>query len=214
MSKSTISDSWFVRVDGNEEFLRTKLTELQNCIDTQLIHALFHLGSKKDNTHTHFVIKTSSSQKQSFAVRIKKLFNIIKRTDYSIELWDGVIDGGAVSYMYHEELAQVLASKSVTQEQIQRAIVLNQEVQKVVSINKMKAGTKLVEKALNHYDGDYVPEREDILLFMLKEIHSGNSYHPGEFRLKSFVEEVQIKKSNADELKEYAYQLALRLWRP
>lgn len=213
MAKSTVSDKWFVRVDGNEEFLTQKLKILSECIDTQVIHGLFHMGERRDNTHIHFVIHTSSSQKQSFAIRIKKLFDITKKTEYAIEVWDGVHDGGAVSYMYHEENAKVLCSKGISQEEIDRAIALNQKVQEVVAVNKKRASGKLVDKAIEHFDFNSQPNRLDVLLYMLKEIQAGNSYHPGEFRLKSFVEEVIIKKSNAEELQDYARLCEARMWR-
>lgn len=213
MAKSIVSDKWFVRVDGNEEFLTQKLKILADCLDTKVLHGLFHLGERRDNSHTHFVIQTSPSQKQSFAVRIKKLFDIVKKNDYAIEIWDGIPDGGAVSYMYHEENAKVLFSKGISQEEIDRAIALNKKVQEVVSVNKKRASGKLVEKALEHFDFNSQPERREVLLFMLKEINKGDSYHPGEFRLKSFVEEVIIKKSNASELEEYARLCEARMWR-
>lgn len=213
MAKSTVSSLWFVRVDGSESFLTEKCDELANCIDTKAILAIRHLGDKKTNTHVHFVIDTSSSQKQSFAIRIKKLFGIQKRTDYAIEVWDGEKTGGAVSYMFHEEDFKEICRKGFSDEDVNMAYANHQATQKVVAVNKQKASGKLVDRTLEHFKDCTDPQnsRKEILTFMLQEIRAGNSYHPGEFRLKSFMEEVIIKLLPDSELDYYA-DLLLTKW--
>lgn len=208
MSKSVRSDKWFLRVDGNVEFLTQKFRELSSCLDTMELLAVFHLGEKKTNPHAHAVIRTSGTvQKQSFAIRIKTLFAIEKKTQYALDVWDGGREAGAVSYMFHEKDCRVLVCKDFDDDEINKARQLSAEVEKVVAINKQKASHLLVQKSIENQ----LTTRSEILLFMLKEIKEGNSYHPGMFKLKSFVEEVMIRQ--CDNLEDLAYKIENELWR-
>lgn len=214
-TKAQKSSTWFARVDGNREFLEGKLKELAQQIDVEQCLAYHHLGGKKDNSHCHFVIRLSGSpQKQSFAVRIKKLFSIDKKSDYALDVWDGVKDTGAVAYMFHEENAIQLVNKGFTEAELEKAKTANEAVQKVVAINKERASTKLVDKAIERFkDETYEVSNVDILHFMLKEIKDGNSYHPGMYRLKTFVEEVSLKLTRDEDMWGYAQRIADQLWR-
>lgn len=208
-AKQTMSDAWFVRIDGSHDFLKTQLNGFKGKIDTKRIFGIYHTGDRNDNPHCHFVIQTTGQvQKQSFALRCKNTFNIEKRSQYSVNVWDGNIE--AIAYMFHEEGASELVRMGFTDEEIKQAKAINESVQKVVNVNKQKASGKLVEKALEEFkDKDVV--RYDVLIFMLKQIQEGNNYHPGEGRLKMFVEEVMVRRTS--DLEGYAYELERRLWR-
>lgn len=208
MSKSVKGNAWFIRVDGNLEFLTQKCNELASNVDTVDMLAVFHKGEKGDNPHAHIVIVTFSIvQKQSFALRIKSLFSIDKRTQYAIDVWDGDKEKGASSYLWHESDAKLIVKKNFTEENIARQKELCVEVQKVVARNKEKASARLVERALT----EDLDSRYDILLWMLKQIKEGQAYHPGEYKLKQFVEEVMIRKTG--NISNYAMELERRLWR-
>lgn len=209
MSKSVKSNAWFVRVDGNKEFLTQKLKELEVSPDTIDLLAVFHRGEKKENPHAHFVITTFTIvQKQSFAIRMKTLFDITNRNQYAIEVWDTQKDKGAVSYMFHEEDAPILVKKNFLEEDLVKAKTVCAEVQKVVARNKEKASVRLVERALEEPGLD---TRLDILTWMLRQIKEGLAYHPGNYKLKQYVEEVEIRKS--EDVGEYARNLERQLWR-
>lgn len=202
MAKSEKSDKWFARVDGaGLEALRDKYMKLIGAIDTKCLFGAFHLGEKKDNPHIHFVIEIANPvQKQSFALRIKTLFGIEKKSQYALAVWDGVKGPGAMSYCYHEPDAVILPHTGISGDDIERAKFANESVQRVVAVNKEKASHKLVEKAyeycrneLNHFD------IHKCLTFMLSEIKEGNNYHPGEFMLKRYCEEVQVRMEDNTE---------------
>lgn len=208
------SDKWFVRIDGEESFLRQKCRELSECIDVKALLAAYHTGKTRENPHIHFVIELANEvQKQSFAVRIKSLFNIIKKTQYSLNVWDGNRGMGAVSYLFHEESAPILANVGFTNEELASARTANEAVQAVVAVNAERASGKLVNKALTQFEGQRDVNKYDILAFMLREIRDGNHYHPGMFRLKSFVEEVEIRRATDTELDQLAHHYAENLWR-
>lgn len=216
-TKSERSKYWFVRVDGPKEFLTSKCVELGSAIDIFAILAAYHTGKSKENPHCHFVVELKyekdqeGPQKQSFADRIKKVFGITNKNQYSLQKWDGVRGAGAVSYLFHEEDVSILVNKGFTDEDISAAKLANDAVQKVVNVNAERASGKLVQRALEHFKNGGT--RHEILVFMLKEIKEGNSYHPGMYRLKTFVEEVELKLKSPDELEEYAWDLEKNLWR-
>lgn len=215
MSKALRSKLWFVRFDGEKEFLRSKCVELSQCLDVVSMLAAYHVGNTKENPHTHFVIELSSEpQKQSFAVRLKKLFGLEQgNRNYALDVWDGDRDKGAVSYLFHEDtpLSELfLVNKGFTEAQISAASAANKAVQKVVAMNKEKASNKLVEKALTEFAGKR-PDRLEILEYMLRLCHNGENHLPKEFCLKHYVEEVYFKLTPTREIWNYADAL-IRKW--
>lgn len=194
-TKSTRSAYWFVRVDGPKDYLTSQCKTLVEKIDVISCLAAFHVGDKKEHPHLHMVVQLNSSpQKQSFAVRIKELFNIEKRSQYALDVWDGQRGAGACSYLFHEESAEILVNKGFSEDDIAVARAANDAVQRVVAINKDKASNKFVDKALSYFV-DKTPMKYDILHYLMKLCKDGECYWPGSFRAKQLVEEVQIKLS-------------------
>lgn len=198
MAKSVKSNLWFIRIDGQKEHLQQKCLELSRGIDTISLLAFYHVGGNKENPHCHICIETNVQiQKQSFAIRIKSLFGIEKKSQYAIQPWDGNRTSGAVSYMFHEDTAELLCNRGFTEPELQSARQSNDAVQRVVAINKEKASHKLVEKAYEYAMKDV--KRFDafkILSFMLCEIKEGNNYHPGDYMLKRYLEEIEVRMCN------------------
>lgn len=204
-TKAQRSKYWFVRVDGPEEFLRQKCSVLIEKIDTVALLGAYHKGDKKDNPHCHFVIELSSEpQKQSFAVRIKDLFNVEKRSQYALDIWDGRRGAGACSYLFHEADAIIIANKGFSDSDIADAKQANEAVQRVVAVNKERASNKFVDRALEHFpDG---ASAYDLLRYMMELCKNGELYWPGSFRAKQLIEEVEIKLSNdVDQIASHFY---------
>ena len=114
----TQSERWFVRVDGEENFLRQRCVELGLWNQTRTLHAIFHKGGKGENPHVHFIHTYEKLlQKQTYDLKIKQLFGVVG-TSYSTKVWDGEFKG-AGSYLYHEEEegkpAPVFATKGIEQ---------------------------------------------------------------------------------------------------
>lgn len=217
-AKSVRSKRWFVRVDGPKEFLTLKCGELADSVDVCSMLAAFHVGEKKEKPHIHFVIELRyerdalGPQKQSFADRVKKLFNIDKKTQYSVDVWDGIRGKGACSYLFHEEDPPILVNRGFTDQDIMEAKAANEAVQAVVAINKERASNKLVDRAIERFK-DMTVTRHDIVYYFLQLIHAGEHYHPGPFRFKSLVEEVLIKMQTPGSLEDFAYDYENSLWR-
>lgn len=184
-------------------------------IDCEQMLAVYHVGDKKLNPHTHFVIKmTKALQKQSMALRLKPMFGLeTSNKDYALDVWDGDTRQGATGYLFHEENVEILVNKGVDASDIEAARVACAAVQKVVAINKEKASVKLVDKALEHFEGKRHVTKQDILMFMGKRIIQGESYFPGSFGLKKMVEEVELKRCKSDdEIEMWAINQMNNLW--
>jgi len=192
-----VSDKWFVRVDGEKEFLRQKCLDMAKSSEYATIHAVFHTGSKKENPHIHYILsKDKAIQKQAFDNTVKKLFGVAG-TQYSTKPWDGEYKG-AGSYLYHEEdeenPADVFISKGIEELHITTMREYAKEWRVKVEEKKAKASVTLVQKAVEHFnknDGTRV-SLERIWKFMMDLIRSGENYFPGENILRKYAIEVLI----------------------
>lgn len=197
--KSAVSSLWFVRVDGDIEVLRPKVLSFASTIDVVSMLCVHHTGQKKENPHIHFVVgMTTSIQKQSFALRVKKVFEVVDR-GYAVDVWDGNRTEGACSYLFHEDNAPILVRKLWADDEVKEAQRIGQAIAKEVAKAKDKASQKLVERAVKHFESR-VPTKFDILSFMVDEINGNQAYHPGIYKLKSFIEEVEIKLTPKDQI--------------
>lgn len=197
--KSAVSSLWFVRVDGDIEVLRPKVLAFASTIDVVNMLSVHHTGQKRENPHIHFVCgMTTSIQKQSFALRVKRVFEVVDR-GYAVDVWDGNRGEGAASYLFHEPVWNILVSKGWSDDEVQEAQRIGQIVSKEVAKAKDKASQKLVERAVKHFDGRN-PCKFDITSYMIDEIHRGSAYHPGMFKLKSYIEEVELKLTPQNQL--------------
>lgn len=205
------SSSWFVRVDGKKEFLIDKLKELSNAIDTVKLLSLFHVGQKDENPHCHFVIVTNVViQQQSFAIRIKKLFDIQKKSEFAIKVWDG--SDAACSYMFHEPEEVMLVNKGYTDESINKFRELNKKVQEVIAVNKQRGGRAVTRLVDEFRDNGDTPTRREIWDRMINMIRDGEMYEPGDFKIKAYIEEVYLKTRSKDQWKAYVSERWSRLF--
>lgn len=217
--KSLRSKHWFARFDGEKEFLRRKCEELARCLDVTAMLAVYHEGNtrKDENPHVHFVIELNAEpQKQTFAVRLKKLFDLPQSfRDYSLGPWDGRPVEGASSYLFHEETLKenILVNKGWSESQIDLAIANDKKIKEVVAINKERASNKLVDKALARFKGKRLVTKHEVLVFMLMECKQGRNYLPKEFLLRHYLDEVMFGLTPEDEVDDYASNL-LRKWEP
>lgn len=215
-TKATRSVHWFVRLDGPETFLRLKCEELSHALDTVAMLAAFHKGKSGENPHCHFVITLSSEiQKQSFAIRLKKVFDITKSSQYALDVWDANRGKGAVSYLFHEADEKILVNKGFTQQEIMDAREANAAVQAVVAMNKEKASHTLVNRALEEFRDctDTWCIRTKILKFMVVLCKKGEVHWPGSFLIKKYVEEVELQLQSDDDLDQYVADLEKNLWK-
>jgi len=211
-TKSTRSSYWFVRVDGPLEFLREKCKEHSQHIDVVAMLAAYHVGQKKENPHCHFVVQLSSSpQKQSYAVRLKGLFAIEKRTQYALDTWDGNRGAGACSYLYHEDGAEILVNKGFTEQELADARSANIAVQRVIAVNKEKASNKFVDKAIAHFKEGSVTNRE-LLSYFMRLCKDGECYWPGVYRAKQLIEEVRIKMADDQDFENLVDEMEFKMF--
>lgn len=198
------SHQWFVRVDYPRDVVMDKVKHVLEWIDLKSALAVFHKGEKGDNPHFHMILTlTSELQKQSLDVRFKNLFNV-KGSQYSSKEWDG--KSGAGSYLFHEETDDVIVNKGYSQEHLDEFRRLNQEVKRVVEINKERGTNKMTQKLIDKLEPD--SSRETIFYAVMDAIREGEMYHPG-FRMSALVDEIYIKlasKKKWSDVKWYSWQ--------
>lgn len=195
------STKWFIRIDGNKDDLTERCKDMKGWIDCKRIFGMYHTGETKENPHCHIVLElTSELQKQSLDTRLKKLFKIEKKSQYSSKVWDG--ERSAVSYMFHEPDANVIVNKDFSEEELDKCKELNASVQRVVAINKDRAPGRAVQRVIDYF-GNEVPTRKDIGLRFLNMIREGEIYEPGNFQLEKYIEEVYLKTRPANEWDDY-----------
>jgi len=195
-SKSTVATSWFLRVDGDPEVLRPKVLLLAQALDVVSILATHHNGAKKENPHSHMVIQMATGvQKQTYALRMKKHFEVVDR-GYALDVWDGrKAEYGAGSYLFHEQPATILCNKNWTESEVQEAQRIAILTNEAVAEAKEKASVKFVERSLNEFKDKQVT-KYDIFNYMMQQVHQEKMYWPGTFKAKQMVEEVEIKLTN------------------
>lgn len=207
------SNKWFVRVDGNYDYCSSKIKDLLGAIDTVKLLCLFHTGEKNENPHIHFTLETNVIlQKQSLAVRIKNLFAVSKNKEYCIKVWDG--SDACHSYMFHETEINVLGCKGYTSEDLIRFQNLNEEVQKVVAVNKKKGGGQCQVMVDWYQENDHHPSKNEIFSDLLWKVQRGEMYEPGDFQLKKYVEEIFLKtRKTKEDVEQYIHDRFHELFR-
>lgn len=180
---------WFVRVTLPHSIIEEKIKLVSGWIDTVKILCLLHKGNKTEKEHCHFTVQLSSEiQKQSFDVRIKKVFDV-KGSDYSSKPWDG--EPPANTYMFHDSNYRIVANKGYDDATLANFRVENEKVQKVVEINKSRGPSKIVENVIQNYTG--APDKIQIASILLQKIRIGEMYEPGNYKLNNIIEEIFMK---------------------
>jgi len=190
------SDKWFIRVDGPKEFLAEKVVTLS--INCKLLLAVFHTGEKGDNPHCHILCHTEGElQKQSWDVKLKKLFGV-SGNGYASKPWDGrLIEEGAGTYLFHESVdSPILLRKGVTDEEIQRLKELSLIINKVIQANKEKAETKIPGKVIDTWItlGKPVWHDQSLVRVICQMAQQGECYLPKtDWQWKAYIEECKLR---------------------
>lgn len=207
------SDKWFFRVTVPHEFAKSEMSKMLQWIDLDTILGALHLGDKTENPHFHCVVKlTSQIQKQSFDVRVKKIYGVKGNNQYSSKPWDG--DDSACSYLFHEATAEVFVNRGYTEQDLDRFKKLNDDVQKVVAVNKSRAAHRHVDRVIEKINSSGKEwSRWDILREFIERIKTGEMYDPGDFMLKRYIEEIMIKQLNEDTISAYVHDRYYSLYK-
>lgn len=154
-----------------------------------------HKGSHGENQHIHFCIElTKTIQKQSFDVRVKKLFKLIGgNAEFSSKVWD--LKPEACSYLFHEDDVVILLNKGYSDEDIEFFKKLNERTQQIVEANKSAGANKSVLRIMEIVGPDC--RYDEIINCILDQVREGQMYHPG-FRMPNLIQEIYIKtRSNS-----------------
>lgn len=200
------SKMWYIRVTGPHEFLRQKLPTIQSWIDYSGMFVGLHNPDKdNENPHCHIALKIHSEiQKQSLDTRVKKLFDV-SGAQYSSKVWDG--DSRALSYMYHDEKAEIINKLGLTDAELEELKRTNGLVQEQVELAKEKASHKILDYAVSKCNTTM--SRHEIGAVILRAVMDGLFHHPGPYRLVNYILEVELllrKESPQEEKERIIYQ--------
>lgn len=163
-----------------------------------------HIGEKTEKEHVHGIINLSKIlQKQSFDVRLKSIFNV-SGADYSSKCWDGNMEHGAGSYMYHDPNATEIYCKGFTQDERTKFRECNKQVQAVVEENKSRASGRCVERTLELIkQSNRQWTRREILRTLLEDVRNDRMYECGDFIMRKYLEEIYCKQLSDSQWDQY-----------
>jgi len=208
MPATVKSTRWFFRVTLPHDAVRAmwkaaletvKLMDMTRCL------AVGHVGEKTEKEHVHFILELSKElQKQSFDVRIKSIFSV-KGADYSSKPWDGGMEHGAGSYLYHDPNATEIYRKGFTDDQLAKFRECNQQVQAVVEENRSRASGRCVDRTLTLItESNRNWTRQEIAYQLLADIREDKMYECGDFVLRKYIEEIYMKQLSKESWQQYA----------
>jgi len=198
------SERWFARVTIPHEFARSTINRVQEWIDLKQALVATHVGDRNEGEHIHLVIVLSSNlQKQSFDARLKAIYGVKGNANYSSKPWDG--DDRVCSYLFHDPQVEIILNKGYTESDMERFRKLNDDVQKVIAINKERCSNrhvdKLVEWVVDHVGNKWT--RYELFQEIMRRVREGEMYYPGDFQLKKIIEEVYIRTLDPDQFDAY-----------
>lgn len=201
---TTRSDKWFARVTLPHEFIK-QVVRTKLWIDVKRMLVVGHVGEKTEKEHAHFIVEFNSElQKQSVDARFRKLFCVLG-ADYSSKVWDGGMDAGAGSYLFHDPRAEIFYVKGISDDEIENFRRCNQQVQQVVEENRKRASGRCVDRVLEVIrESGTQWTRKMIMLRLLRDIRDGKMYEPGDFLIKRYLEEIYEKQLSDEKWIAYA----------
>lgn len=196
------SERWFARVTLPHAAFKAMM---KPWVDTTRLLVVGHVGSKTEKEHAHILVEfTSALQKQTIDARFKKQYGV-SGADYSSKVWDGGMDAGAGSYLFHDANAEIIHNKGFSIGEIEHFRKCNEQVQQVVEENRKRASGRCVDRVLEviRESGEQWT-RKMIMLRLLRDIRDGVMYEPGDFMLKRYLEEIYEKQLGDAEWLTYA----------
>jgi len=187
-SRDVKSTHWFIRITYPHAEVQSKLSLLE--IMSEKLFIVSHTGERTEKEHIHIaMVLVQEATKQTLDNRLKKIFPV-KGSDYSSKVWDGKEE--AISYMFHDPNHSILIHKGYDIEDIARYRELHRKVNIVVEQNKQRAPGRRIDGVVEHFRG-IIPTKREIAFHFLDMIKQGVMYEPGDYRLKTMIEEVYLK---------------------
>jgi hypothetical protein len=186
---------WFIRITAPWEHIESKLQTMREWIDFDGALVGLHHGDKGGAPHGHICLKLKVQfQKQTIDVRFKKLFDVAG-AQYSSKVWDG--NDKCMSYLFHDKNGKIINHMGLSAPALEQLKTLNDDIQKVVAVNKGRASHKVVEYVLGKANGGSWTRRQ-IGECILRAVAQGEFYDPGDFALERYINEIELKQNVDD----------------
>lgn len=183
------SYNWFIRITAPWEHIESKLITMREWIDFDGALIGLHHGDKGGAPHGHICLKLKVQfQKQTIDVRFKKLFDVAG-AQYSSKVWDG--NDKCMSYLFHDKNGKIINYMGLSADAVAALSTLNDDIQKVVAVNKGRASHKVVEYVMGKANSGW--SRFQIGECILRAVAQGEFYDPGDFALERYINEIELK---------------------
>lgn len=195
MPLTKVSYDWFIRITQPHDFVRTQLSDITTWSNVVRVLVVSHVGEKTKKQHVHMLLSLNKAlQQQSVNAIFRKFFT--EARCMSIKVWDGKTEGqSALSYLWHDDSAEVLFSKGFTDTELENSRVVCTAVVKEVQQRKQRAPGHCVSKILDEIVASKKVWNEDqICMRILKLIRDGEMYEPGDFLISRYVNEIYSKQ--------------------
>lgn len=204
MPSNARSKTWAFRVTAPWEHCELKVRKLPEWIDYSRHCVGYHKGDKTGLEHIHVVCELKSElQKQSFDVRVKKLFGIEGgNKTYSSKIWDGKLE--AISYLYHDRHGRVdIDPMGFSESEIQQIQTLDRVYTQIVEENKTRASGKCVDRILEEIqDSGKQWSIREIARRILVGVRKMEWHAPGQFQMEKLVDEINLRQGSDDNFDE------------
>ena len=193
------STMWWIRITAPHEHIKAKVPAVKGWIDYSCSMIAYHSGDTEvENPHCHIALKmTSSLQKQSLDVRIKKLFDVAG-SQYSCVPWDG--DKQVLRYCYHEQAegksSEVLHDmKDLTPADVEQLRSESKIITKAVNEAKATAGFKVIDYVLDKIKSSGTKmEAYEIGWEIQKVVFKGLFHEPGDYNMEKYINEILCRQ--------------------
>lgn len=210
------SRHWAFRVTAPWEFLKQKIPDMRKWIDYKRHAVGYHIGSKSGAAHAHVVLELKSElQKQSFDVRVKKLFfpdgSEKGNKVYSSKVWDKSLK--AVSYLYHDKSGEVdVEFMNLTDAEVDEVQKLQDLYAEIKEEGKARSSNKIVPAILEEIAASERKwDSREILHRMNVGIRAETWHSPGDSRMLQYLDDILLRQGTMDDFEQASAEIVDRL---
>lgn len=174
-----------VRLDDREGYADTVSDLFQDSIRFPRVLVVKHKGKSGENIHYHMAV-VSDRKQQAFRKELKKLFTKGKGNGHmSLKDWDGKKE--YLTYMFHEEDAEVIYQRNFTEEELKTLREVGQDVKLAVKEN---SPTKICEIMAHRFRGSQ-PTAWDLKRAILDHCRAKGDWFPNRFQMDRWTMSIQ-----------------------
>lgn len=194
-------NKYAIRIDDRQGYkeILSALLETQEYKDVLCVQ---HAGKTGENIHYHICL-TTDLKNQALRKRLKASFDKGKGNGHmSLKQWDG--NEKALSYMFHEDEAEIIYNKGHSNDDIERYKKLNDDVKADIRNNSPNAIVSKVTQMLLETPSRGRDHRS-IFIAIADEVYSRGEFFPNKFQMDRWISRVEMDLLQDDEFSKRRY---------